>query len=131
MSQSTEVNYAPLLILLFIPLILLMTSNNNDENSLLTDEQKLEKQKQLQEQKEIRAQEWNENIDYVVNSPIIYFPLLLLPALGYKLYSDRHMRKTGFIMLLLLTLIYGMYVFGIMDNSFNQFPLFNVMGDST
>lgn len=125
MSECSNQNPAPFLILLlFIPLILIVSSNDNNDDSLLTDEQKLEKQKQLQEQQEIRDKEWDENVNYIVNSPMIYFPLLIIPVIGYKLYSSRYIGKTGLFMTLILTLMYGLYMFGVMDIGFNQFPLF-------
>lgn len=93
MSKVKTEDFPIFFIIVWIPMMfLLMTMNTSDPDSLLTDEQKLEKQKENADLKEVKDKEWEEGVNSVTN-PIQYFiderpfpfNLLLAIPIGYLL----------------------------------------------
>lgn len=90
------------LLIIWLPLMVVMIitlSNNDDPNSLLTDEQKLEKQKQIELEKQQRELDhlknvkwWNDGINYFIDEkpmPYTFIVGLLLFGLLIRGFNRR------------------------------------------
>lgn len=126
MSESSQCNnYFPLLILLLIPIILLTSSNNND---LLTDEQKLEKQRQIEENRK----ELNDNLKsfFSKDSIVMLLPLPVMLLIGFSYYNSRYRNNTLFAFLIIFTILYALWYFSDFDFTLRNMPqLPQVIGD--
>lgn len=91
------------LIIIWLPLVVIMIvtlSNNDDPNSLLTDEQKLEKQKEIElekQEKELEDQKnakwWKDSLNYIIDEkPAPYTFLAGIGILSLLVYSFKHRR---------------------------------------
>lgn len=118
MSESTQCNnHFPLLILLLIPLILIMGSDNDD---LLTDEQKLEKQEQIKQNKK----EFNDNLNsfFAKDSIIMLLPLPIMLLIGFSYFNSRYRNNTLFVFLILFSILYAFWYFSDFDFTLSNLP---------
>lgn len=122
MSQTECNSYFPLILLLMIPILLFSSINDND---LLTDEQKLEKQETIEQNKK----EFNENLTsfFAKDSIIMLIPLPIMLMIGFAYYNNRYRNNTLFVFLILFSILYALWYFNDFDINGINFPQINNM----
>lgn len=110
MSNKTDDRSDTLLLLIpmwmMMMVVIIIPLGNDDPNSLLTDEQKLEKQKEIEEQKRLKAEQdaknkkwWDDKITYVLEEkpfPYVHLIGLLIFIAAFAGYTRGRYRFDGF-----------------------------------
>lgn len=104
-SEKQDRDTFPYFFMMWIPIMLMLVVfpmlDNDDPNSLLTDEQKLEKQKEIADAKELREQEWSSNLMFYHDGISWFvherpFPFNILIGFGIFFLVARGLRDSNY-----------------------------------
>jgi len=138
LKQTENDNRFLLFMCIWIPIFLMFIFNStlhSDPNSLLTDEQKIEKQKQIALEKETKDKEWTDAMLSYHNGIMWFvhekpFPFNILIGFGLMIFLGRSISERGYydtwlerffnpknVIPLALGLVYLLWVSGEMESS--------------